>query len=296
MPGEHAELALSGVSVRDVGVVVDNHPLHHWLACGLASGAEGSPVSVPFPALFDSAESLAGGILPGFTNFGQPFHWRDFEALVPHIIRLRCSSLCRINENRRATVNDILGNGPAISVKLCAHMAVVACAHPWLVPKRGKVPSSRAEEQLRVSGPEYMVECNVDTTSTQESLRFASSEHIFAAADGNVHFDGHATFEMEQGGGEILVCYTVKRTNVDSTNNEPYFHWDKVAAWLTVARDLMRGYPCAKRLFVVVTNKEVRGVPAELPSDLCLICGQSLGNFFAPCLLASARLAADSTM
>lgn len=244
---ELAELALTGVSIRDVDVDVDNHPLHHWLACGFASGAEGLPVSVPFPALFNDAGILVSGI-SRFTNFGQPFHWQDFEALVPHIIRLRCSSLCRINKNRRATTNDIFGNGPAINVNLCAHMAVVTCAHQWLVPKRGKV-QSRAE-QLKVSGPEYMV----DTTSAQ-SLRFASSTHIFAAADGNVHFDGHASFEMEQG-GEILVCYQVKHTNVDSTN-EQYFNWDKVETWLTVARDFMRGYPCAERLFAMVTNKEV---------------------------------------
>jgi len=162
---ELAELALSGVSIQDVVVEVDNHPLHHWLACGYASCAEGSSVSVPFPALFNDAGILVNNISL-FTNFGQPFHWQDFEALVPHIIRQRCSSLYRLNKNKnhRATIADIFGNGPAIIVKLCAHMIVVTCAHQWLVPKRGKM------EQLKARSPEYTVGTTSSIFSRQQTV------------------------------------------------------------------------------------------------------------------------------
>jgi len=54
----------------------------------------------------------------------------------------------------------------------------------------------------------------------------------------------------------------------------------------------MAGYKANTKLFVVVTNKEVRGVQA-IPPDLVLIHRGNLADFFAPCLLSSAVLAKD---
>jgi hypothetical protein len=106
---ELAKLALSGVFVQSLDALVDGQPLRHWLQCGFASYGEGQPVSIPFPALFNEAGLLVPGISQ-FTNFGQPFHWHDFEALVPHTIRLRCSSLYRLKKNHQATLEEILGS------------------------------------------------------------------------------------------------------------------------------------------------------------------------------------------
>ena len=56
----------------------------------------------------------------------------------------------------------------------------------------------------------------------------------------------------------------------------------------------MRVYKADIKLFVMVTNRQVRDVPL-LPPDLVLIHQDNLGSFFAPCLLASAKLATDDS-
>ena len=277
---ELAELALSGVCISNLEVDVDGRPLRHWLECGFASCGEGEPVSIPFPALFNEAGPLVPGISQ-FTNYGQPFHWQDFEAMVPHIIRLRCSVLYRLNENHRATLAEIFGFGPLTPVQLHVDMAVVPCSKQWLVPQRGTVA-----QQLKVGDRDSCVEVG------GRQLAFGSRSHVFAAADGNVHFDGHVSFETEDG-RSVLVCYQGKHTHITDNVKVAHFDWAQIEVWLSRARELMAGYKADVKLFVVVTNKEIHGLPGQLDEDLVLIHRANLGSFFAPCLVASAQLATD---
>lgn len=280
---ELAELALSGVCISNLEVDVDGRPLRHWLECGFASCGEGEPVSIPFPALFNEAGPLVPGISQ-FTNFGQPFHWQDFEALVPHIIRLRCSSLYRLKGDRRATLGEIFGSGPPTVVQLLVDVSVVTCSKQWLVPKRGKVKT--VAQQLKVSDRDSCVEVG------GRQLAFGSCSHVFAAADGNVHFDGHVSFEAVDG-RSVVVCYQVKRTHITDNVKVAHFNWAQIEVWLSRARELMAGYAADVKLFVVVTNKEIHGLPGQLDEDFVPIHRGNLGTFFSPCLLASAALARD---
>ena len=274
-----AELALSGVLVQSLDPLVDGQPLSHWLECGFASGDEGQPISVPFPALFNEAGPIVPGISQ-FTNFGQPFHWQDFEALVPHIIRLRCSSLYRLKENHQATLREVFGSGPSKTVKLEEFLTVVTCSKQWLVRKRG------AAEQLKVLNWDVQIEAGL-----AGMINFGSFCHVFAAADGNVHFDGHLSF-VTSDGRSVLVCYQVKHTHI--TNDQvTHFNWAQVMEWLKKARAFLEGYVADMKLFVIITNKEVRGIPENLPPDFIVVHQGNLGSFFAPCLLASAALAHD---
>jgi len=288
-PGEQlrqelAEIAFSGVAIPSVEAFVDGHPLSHWLACGFASSAEGAPVSIPFPALFNEGGRLMPGISQ-FTNFGQPFYWQDFEALVPQIIRLRCESLRHMKLDRQASLADVFGSGPSIIVDLCMGMAVVTCVNQWLVPKRGKAETLR--QQLKVKNPQDLVNVGING-----NLPFGSERYVFAAANGNVHFDGHLSFKTVQN-ETVLVCYQVKHTHIDPSKTLQYYTWDQVNEWLEKARSYMSGYASDLKLYVMVTNKEVRGLVEPLPVDLILVHQDTLHTFFAPCLLASASLATE---
>jgi GTPase SAR1 family protein len=274
-----AELALSGVLVQSLDALVDGQPLSHWLECGFASGDEGQPISVPFPALFNEAGPIVPGISQ-FTNFGQPFHWQDFEALVPHIIQLRCSSLYRLKENHLATLAEVFGSGIADVVVLRPVMTVVTCSKQWLVRKRGSA------EQLKVLNRDVQIDAGL-----AGMINFGSLGHVFAATDGNVHFDGHLSF-VTSDGRSVLVCYQVKHTHI--TNDQvTHFNWAQVMEWLKKARAFLEGYVADTKLFVMITNKEVRGIPENLPPDFIVVHQGNLGSFFAPCLLASAALAHD---
>ena len=162
-------------------------------------------------------------------------------------------------------------------------MAVVTCSKQRLVPKRGDIA---VNQQLKVSSPDTQIHAGLSG-----NLQFGSLRHVFAAADGNVHFDGHLSFTAEDG-SSVLVCYQVKHNHI--TNEEvAHFTWAQIQTWLENAREFMTGYRADIKLFVMVTNKEVRDVPIALPADLGLIHQGNLGSFFAPCLLASAQLALD---
>jgi hypothetical protein len=66
-----------------------------------------------------------------------------------------------------------------------------------------------------------------------------------------------------------------------------------VVEWLEKARAFMSGYAADEKLFVMITYKEVRSIPGNLPPDFVVVHQGNLGSFFAPCLLASATLARD---
>ena len=278
------ELALSGVTLPEDldGTHVGGQRVDKWLAMGFATGSPGQPLAVPFPLLYSQAGVLLQGI-DQFLNWGQPFYWQHFEALVPHIIRLRCSVLYRLKENHRATLAEIFGSGPADPVNLHPAMTVVTCSKQWLVPKRGRVKT--VAQQLKVK----MAETNVAVGGRE--LAFGSRGHVFAAADGNVHFDGHLSVLTEDG-RSVLVCYQVKHTHI-TKDKVRHFTWAQVCDWLRKARDFMNGYSADIKLFVMVTNKKVLGLPGQLDEDFVLIHQGNLGSFFAPCLLASAKLATD---
>ena len=280
---ELAELALSGVVVRSLDALVDSYSIRKWLEWGFASCDVGEPVSIPFPALFNDAGTFVPGISQ-FTNFGQPFHWQDFEALVPYIIRLRCSSLCRLKGDHLATLAEIFGSGPSNHVQLVDGMAVVTCSNQWLVPKRGKVKT--VAQQLKVANRDSEIEVG------REKLTFGSLGLVFAAADGNVHFDGHLSF-VTVDGRSVLICYQAKHTHITNKKKVKHFTWMQVEEWLNNARSFMSKYEADVKLFVMVTNKEVRDIPAIPGRDFVLIHQGNLGSFFAPCLLASATLAHD---
>jgi hypothetical protein len=280
---ELAELALSGVPALSLESLVDGRPLRHWLECGFASCGEGEPVSIPFPALFNEAGPLVPGISQ-FTNFGQPFHWQDFEALVPHIIRLRCSSLYRLKGDHQATLAEIFGSGPYDPVNLHPAMAVVTCSQQWLVAKQGRVKT--VAQQLKAVTSDSQIEAGL-----AGDILFGSTGHVFAAADGNVHFDGHLSFVTEDG-RSVLACYQVKHTHV-TMERVAHYTWIQVQEWLKKAREFTANYRADLKLFVMITNKEVRSLPQQLDEDFVIIHQDSLGLFFAPCLLASATLARD---
>ncbi len=142
---------------------------------GFATGSKKKPLAVPFPLLY----SQSGVLIPGM-NLGQPFHWQDFEALVPHIIRLECVSLYRLKENHCVTLAEIFViSGSSAVVQLHEDMTVVTCSNQWLVPKRGIVRT--VAEQLKVSKKDSAIQ-----VVQHRSLDFGSTGHIFAAADGNV--------------------------------------------------------------------------------------------------------------
>lgn len=220
---------------------------------------------------------------PSFTNFRQPFHWQDFEALVPHIIRLRCASLYRIKLEHRASLADVFGSGPSIIVDLRMSMTVLTCVNQWLVPKHGKLKTVR--QQLKVKNRQDLVDVGING-----NCHFGSEKNVFAAANGNMHFDGHLSFKTVEN-ESVLVCYQVKHAHIDPSETLQYYTWDQVKEWLEKARFYMGGYASDAKLYVVVTNKEVRGLVEPLPDDLILIHQDTLDMFFAPCLLASARLA-----
>jgi hypothetical protein len=282
---EVLELALSGVCLPQKleDLRIGDQAMVEWLAMGFATGAKEAPISVPFPLLYSKAGVLVPG-LDQFLNWGQPFHWQDFEALVPHIIRLRCSSLYRLKENHQATLAEIFGSGPDEPVVLRPTMAVVTCSKQWLVPKRRNVKT--VAQQLKVTTRDSQIEAGL-----AGMLNFGSLAHIFAATDGNVHFDGHLSFTTVDG-RLVLGCYQVKHTHIIN-ERVAHFTWAQVEEWLKKARAFMAGYVADVKLFVMITNKEVRDAPGNMPPDFVVIHQRNLGSFFAPCLLASAMLAPD---
>jgi hypothetical protein len=263
-------------------VAVGGFSFEFWLSQGFASGTRGTALAVPFPLLYNNAGHFIVGI-DQFLNWGQPFYWQHFEALVPHIIRLRVLSLYRIRADHKASLREIFGSGSVRTVALKEVMEVVKCSEQWLVPKRGK---AKKQQQLKVETGDTRIDAG-----TAGSLPFGALSYIFAAADGNVHFDGHANFQ-DDNGESVLVCYQAKHTRINPDRNVPHFTWKEILDWLECARHFMAGYKANTKLFVVVTNKEVRGVHA-VPPDLVLIHRGNLGDFFAPCLLSSAVLAKD---
>lgn len=273
------EFSMSGIPIPDVEKELGGHPFTHWLEVGFATGAVNEPLGVSFPII----SNLAGTIVPvldTFVNWGQPFYWQHFEAIVPHIIRLRCASLYRVKPNHQATLREIFGGGCSDDtvVKLISGMRVVTCSKQWL-PAKGK--------QLKVKS----LNDHIDTGEGR--LCFGSRGHVFSACDGNVHFDGHTNFVTDDD-REVAAFYQTKHTKIKG-QSVAYFRWDdEIFPWLTKARSLISKFKCDVKLFVIVTNKEVRGIPAGgLPSDLVLIHQGNLATFFAPCFLASARLARD---
>ena len=270
---------------HDCEIEVGGHSFAHWLSMGFASGAKLEPMAVPFPFLYSDTGFFIEGVA-GFLQWGQPFYWQHFEALVPHIIRLRCSSLYRIKESHRATLAEIFGSGPASIVDLRVDMTVVTCLQQWLVKRSGNVKT--LAQQLKVNTCEMVIK-----TTTAGALEFGSRGHVFAAADGNVHFDGHLRFQTEDG-RSVVVFYQVKHTQLKADKNLAHVLWKDVDAWLRDARAFTHGFKCDVRLYVVITNKEVRDIPpAAFPPDLVLIHQGNLGTFFAPCFMSSARLAAQ---
>jgi hypothetical protein len=191
--------------------------------------------------------------------------------------------LYRLKEDHQATLAEIFGSGPVIDVQLIQGMSVVTCSKQWLVPKRGNIKT--VAKQRKVSNCDSFVEVG------QRELAFGSRSHVFAAADGNVHFDGHLSF-VTVDGRSVLVCYQVKHTHI--TNEQvTHFTWVQVQKWLKKAREFMADYKADVKLFIMITNKEVRSLPQQLDEDFALAHQGNLGTFFAPCLLASAMLAHD---
>lgn len=281
---EVLELALSGVCLPEEleNVRLGGQTIVKWLAMGFATGGETKPIAVPFPLLYSQAGVLISG-MDRFLNWGQPFHWQDFEALVPHIIRLRCSSLYRIAENHCATLAEIFGIGSAALVQLHVDMTVVTCSNQWLVPKRGSVKT--VAQQLKVSKRDSTIKVG------QRFLDFGSIGHIFAALDGNVHFDGHLSFRTVDG-RSVLVCYQVKHTHITEENVAQY-SWAQADLWLAKAREFMAGYVVDMKVFVMITNKKVHPLPVIFDEDFIMIHAGNLESFFAPCILSSAMLASD---
>lgn len=60
-------------------------------------------------------------------------------------------------------------------------MTVVTCQSQWLVAKAG-------EMKIKLLHSEVAVTASGD-------VEFGSPDHVFAAAVGNVHFDGHLRFQ-----------------------------------------------------------------------------------------------------
>ena len=271
--GEVLELTLSGVCLpkKLEGVRIGGQEVAKWLAMGFATGAKEKPLAVPFPLLYSQAGVLISGI-DRFLNWGQPFHWQDFEALVPHIIRLRCSSLYRLKQDHQATLAEIFGSGPPTVVQLLVDMSVVACSKQWLVPKRGNIKT--VAQQRKFSDRDSLVEVG------QRELAFGSPSHVFAAADGNVHFDGHTSFVADDG-RVVVVFYQVKHTHV-TMERVAHYTWIQVQEWLQKAREFTADYRADLKLFVMITNKEVRSLPQQLDEDFVIIHQDSLGLFFAP--------------
>jgi hypothetical protein len=150
VPSDVIEFAMSGVHIPDLVNQVADYPFTHWLEKGFCRGDVGEPLSVPFPVL----ASDVGKIVPDFVqfvNWGQSFYWQHFEALVPHIIRLRCSSLYRVKQDHQATLKEIFGSGPATIVNLLVDMSVVTCSAQWLVKKVGN------QKQLKVDDSDSAV-------------------------------------------------------------------------------------------------------------------------------------------
>ena len=279
VPPAVIEFAMSGVAIPDVMQMFEGYTFSHWLEMGFASGDVNKPLAVPFPTLANDV----GKIVPAFdqfVNWGQPFYWQDFEALVPYIIQLRCSSLYRVNANHQATLREIFGSGPAKTVRLEEAMAVVTCAKQWLVKKSGNA------QQLKVVKRSAVIE-----TAPDGGLQFGSRRHVFGAANGNVHFDGHVSFETDDN-RSVMVFYQAKHTQI-SEKRVAYFAWKDIQTWLDKARALVAAFDCDVKLFVIVTNKEVRDIPVAFPHDLVLLHQGNLETFFAPCFLASARLAKE---
>ena len=121
---------------------------------------------------------------------------------------------------------------------------------------------------------------------------FFSKVHVFAAAACNVHFDGHLRFETDDGEA-LMVFYQVKHTHINPEKSVKSFSYKAIEDWLEKARAFVELFECDDKLFVVVTNKEVTGLPDALPPDLILIRQDNLDTFFAPCFLSSARLASE---
>lgn len=283
--GDVLEFALSGIIIPPVDkFVIGGQSFEHWMSCGFASGAEGQPMHIPFPLLYNKAGQFICKV-DKFLSWGQPFYWQDFEEMVPHIIRLRVLSLYRIRGDHKASLCDVFGVGPPRMVLLDAAPEVVTCSEQWLGRSTGG--QKDVAEQL-------MVKKRDDRVAAGEagSLCFGSTSHIFAAAKGNVHFDGHTSF-LDDSGDPVLVCYQAKHTHINIDQDVKYFKWSDVSKWLVQARAFMKTYAAKTKLFMMVTNKEVRDVPAISPPDLILIHQGNLALFFAPCLLSSAKLAKD---
>jgi hypothetical protein len=274
---EVLEFALSGVLVTDVEVEIGGHTFAHWLSMGFASGSDQKPLSVPFPLLYNGAGFYVEGIV-GFMEWGQPFYWQDFEALVPHIIRLRCSSLYRIKPNHHATLLEIFGSGLGRTVRLREAMTVVTCHSQWLVAMAGSMKIESLLSQI--------------ATTASGIVEFGSRGYVFAAAAGNVHFDGHLRFQTADN-ESMVVFYQVKHTQINPDKRVKSFAYSEIQAWLTKARAFVASFVCDEKMFVMVTNKKVTGIPVALPADLILIRQDNLDTFFAPCFLSSARLAAE---
>ena len=82
-----------------------------------------------------------------------------------------------------------------------------------------------------------------------------------------------------------------KYTRIKPGQDASHFAWCDVSEWFVCARKYMDPFKDIRKLFVFVTNKEVRDCPNSLDSDCVVIRQDNLHTFFAPCLLASARLA-----
>jgi hypothetical protein len=83
----------------------------------------------------------------------------------------------------------------------------------------------------------------------------------------------------------------VKHTQIKNDKNVAHFAWAEIQTWLQEARELVTNFKCDRKVFVMVTNKEMRSIQLPLPDDLILVHQNNLESFFAPCFLASARLA-----
>jgi hypothetical protein len=276
------EFAFSGVRIPlDVdNVSLDGFSISHWLRKGFATGAEGTPMAVTFPLLYNEGGNFIVGV-DQFLNYGQPFHWQHFEALVPHIVSSRCASLRVIKPIAR--IDEIFGSGPPIKVKLQERQEVVTCSEQWLTK------GGRGGHSLKVSEASDKVKIK-RVIGDDDSISFGSPDHVFAAADGNVHFDGHCIFELDAG-GHLLVLLQTKYTRIKHGQDASHFAWCAVSEWFECARKYTDPFKGMRKLFVFVTNKEVRDCPDSLDSDCVVIRQDNLHTFFAPCLLASARLA-----
>lgn len=276
------EFAFSGVQIplNVDTVLLDGFSISHWLRKGFATGAQGTPMAVPFPLMYNEVGNFIVGV-DQFLNYGQPFHWQHFEALVPHIVSSRCASLRVIKPI--AQIDEIFGSGPPISVKLRERQGVVTCNEQWLTKGKGGKPSlkvGKASDNVKIKR----------VIGDDDSISFGSPDYVFAAADGNVHFDGHCIFELDAG-GHLLVLLQTKYTRIKPGQDASHFAWCDVSEWFVCARKYMDPFKDIRKLFVFVTNKEVRDCPNSLDSDCVVIRQDNLHTFFAPCLLASARLA-----